>query len=48
MKVYYEHVTRDEHASFYAKLFEGEDFVHSYHVHEEREIVYIRRAAAVW
>lgn len=42
MKVAYEHVKRDESSSFYAKKFEDEDFVHSYHVHEECEVVYIK------
>ena len=41
MKVAYEHVRPGETASFYSGRFEGASFPHSYHMHEEIELVYI-------
>ncbi|MDZ8118398.1 AraC family transcriptional regulator [Pontiella agarivorans] len=42
MKLAYEHIRKDVGTSFYAHRFEDRDFVHSYHVHEEAELIYIK------
>lgn len=42
MKVAYEHIRKDVDSSFYVKKFQDRNFVHSYHVHEEAELIYIK------
>lgn len=42
MKLAYEHIRKDVDSSFYVKKFEDRNFVHSYHVHEEAELIYIK------
>ncbi|QBG46994.1 AraC family transcriptional regulator [Verrucomicrobia bacterium S94] len=42
MKVAYEHIRKNVGSSFYAHKFEDRNFVHSYHVHEEAELIYIK------